>query len=302
MYDLATIINASHIFNQNLQSSIKRHLYLHGVGLGIPIQHSYLFTIHINNGIVTQPRNFKCSANRLIEMTSIQYISIPLIQLFKSQGSIRRHGFLFFCKSKHIRNFIQLNRRYFDNRIRSRSFRNCIFNIFLDHIANRIILWSYPACLANRSIIIITGHIRLNITLLIIISTTRKTKIRTSMHHIEVERDIILQILLGLTSNSGSSYLRERLCPMRQPTRIKFCNHIRTFSVVILINHFFQILNITFAICRRQSSRSSPTLKKPTAIRSKQRYIKSCISQLLLDFSIISAMFFQRYILTLGNV
>ena len=71
---------------------------------------------------------------------------------------------------------------------------------------------------------------------------------------------------------------------------------------MILINHFFQILNITFAIRRRQSSRSSPTLKKPTAIRSKQRYIKSYISQLLLDFSIVSAMFFQRYILTLGNV
>lgn len=111
-----------------------------------------------------------------------------------------------------------------------------------------------------------------------------------------------LQISLSLAGDFRGRDLRKRFSPMRQPARIKLCNHIRSFATMILVHHLFKISDITLPIGRRQGTCHTPTLKQPTSIGGEQRNGKSGISQLLFDLCIIGTVLFKRYIFTLGNV
>lgn len=111
-----------------------------------------------------------------------------------------------------------------------------------------------------------------------------------------------LQISLSLAGDFRGRDLRKRFSPMRQPARIKLCNHIRSFATMILVHHLFKISDITLPIGRRQGTCHTPALKQPTSIGGEQRNGKSGISQLPFDLCIIGTVLFKRYIFTLGNV
>ena len=71
---------------------------------------------------------------------------------------------------------------------------------------------------------------------------------------------------------------------------------------MILIDHFFQVLNITFPIRCRQSSPGGSSFKQPAAVGSEQRHIETGIRQLLFDLGIVGTVFFQRNILALRHI
>ena len=64
------------------------------------------------------------------------------------------------------------------------------------------------------------------------------------MNHIEIERDIVLEVRLRLPRYAGIAYIGEWFRPVHQPAGIKLGYHIRAYSPVILVHHLFQVLHV----------------------------------------------------------
>ena len=126
--------------------------------------------------------------------------------------------------------------------------------------------------------------------------------IRTAMNHIEIERDIVLEVRLRLPRYAGIAYIGEWFRPVHQPTGIKLGYHIRAYSPVILVHHLFQVLHVALPVRRRQRSRGGTALEQPASVRGEQRHVETGVRQLPLDLGVVAAMLLQGDILTLRHV
>ena len=122
------------------------------------------------------------------------------------------------------------------------------------------------------------------------------------MNHIEIERDIVLEVCLRLPRYAGIAYIGEWFRPVHQPAGIKLGYHIRAYSPVILVHHLFQVLHVTLPVRRRQRSRGGTALEQPASVRGEQRHVETGVRQLPLDLGVVAAMLLQGDILTLRHV
>ena len=222
--------------------------------------------------------------------------------MLESLGVIIRYGSSRFGQGKHICHFGQLDRRYLDNRIRSGGIGDGVFHVAFHHVTDGVVLGSNPACFADGCIVIVTGHVGLNVTLLVVVGSAGKSEVSTSVYHIEVERHVVLQVGFRLAGDFRRTYLRERFRPVRQPSGVKFRHHVRAFAAVILVDYFFQVFDVAFTVCRGQCAFGSSAFKQPASVGRKQRDIETGIGKLLLNLGIVSAVFFQRNIFPLSYI
>ena len=263
--DFATVVDTAHVFYQNLESSIERNVDFHVVSLGVTVQFAHLFAIDVDDSIVTQARDRQRTADRLVETAAIQYVTITLVQLFESQRLVSANRSHAFCPTQYIGHLIQFDGRYFNHRNTCRSFRN-ILHVVLDDGTDRIVLRSYPSCFADRRIVVVAGQVRLDVTTLVVVGTASESEVRTTMNHVEVDGNIVLQVQVCLTGNAGSTYIRMRFSPVCQPTRIEFGYHVRTLATVILVDSILQVFDVAFTVGCRKCTRCATAFEQPATV------------------------------------
>ena len=70
------------------------------------------------------------------------------------------------------------------------------------------------------------------------------------MHHVEVEADAGIEILLHLLGKGIGADLLERFIPVVEPTGIELCHHVGAHSTVIGVYLLLDGVDIVFAVAR----------------------------------------------------
>ena len=106
--------------------TVERHVDLNTVPIDHPIEFAQLLPVDVNECIIGQSRYFHQSADGLVEVASIENVTLSLVQCLESKRRFVLNGFHLAEHLKYICRFVELNRLEFDNRNTRRNRRNFI--------------------------------------------------------------------------------------------------------------------------------------------------------------------------------
>ena len=196
-------------------------------------------------------------------MTAVKHIAEALAKVLKVQRFVGGHRFLLFQERKHVDGLVEIKLRKFDDGDTFGHLRNIVLHILLHEFADTHILFRCPSCLADGSVVVVGCEVGLYVGLVVVVRTSPEPEVRTAMHHIEIEVDAIVEILLRLAYGVLCRYAHERFVPMIEPSRIEFRHHVRSLAAVVGIDHLLQVFHIVLAVGGRQCSLNGSAFEKP---------------------------------------
>ena len=170
-------------------------------------------------------------------MAAIKHITRALVEFLESHRMVALNGFHRVNHRHYVDRFTQSYVRNSYDRDAFRHFGHFIIDRLYHQVTQCVVFRSSPTRLADRCIIIVTGHIWLYIRCVAIVRTSAKSEVSTAMYHVIIKAYTIVEILLCLLNNAFRRYTREGFCPVTEPPWIELSHHVRSNSTMILIDN-----------------------------------------------------------------
>jgi hypothetical protein len=171
-----------------------------------------------------------------------------------------------------------------------------------NHIAQRIVFWGSPARFANRCVVVVTGKVGLNVVFIVVISAVHESEVCAAVHHVEIERNTVAQVLIRFTCYARGIDSGMRLGPVCEPSGVEFGHKIRPLTAVVLVHPFAEHFYVVFTVAGGQRSLDAATFEQPCPVRSEHRRIETSCGKHFFYLCIVGAVLFQWNILSLGRI
>lgn len=177
-----------------------------------------------------------------------------------------------------------------------------ILVILHQYLSDGLILGCSPACLTDGGVVVVAGEVGLQTDVLGIVGARGEAEVGATVHHVEVEADAGIEILLHLLGKGIGADLLERLVPVVEPSGIELCHHVGAHSAMIGVYLLLDGVDIVFAVTCGQCALDGSTLEEPAAVAGEHRYVKAGIDELLSDGGTILSVYIEGDVLALADV
>ena len=277
------VVDASEVFDEDVQGAVEGDVHEDAVLVHHTVEFAHLLAVHIDGGIVGNARHVHHTLDGLVEMAAVEHVAEALSQIFKVHRLVGLHGLLRFQHREHVGRLVEI---YIGNRDDGNALGdvgNGVGHVLLHQFAHAQEFLRGPSCFADRRVVVVGGEVGLNIRVVVVVGARPETKVRATVHHIEVEIDPVVEVLLRLVHNALGRNAHEGFVPVVQPSGIELCHHIGALAVVVLVDYVFEVLHIVFAVGRGQCALDGTTFKEPRTIARKHRNVEASVQQCLSD-------------------
>ena len=239
------------------------------------------------------------AAYGLVEAASVEHISVALTHVLECHESVVLHWSGIAQKVEHIGCGSELYVRYGDHGDALRHGRHVIFHILLHEVADGVVFWCSPSCLAYGRVVVVTSEVWLYVAIVIVVGTRGETEVCAAMHHVVVEAHACIEIFLCLLCGRLGRHLDERFVPVVEPSGIEFRHHVGTHAAVILVYHLAEFVDVVLTVGCRQCTFYHAALEKPRTVGCEHRYVETFVEEYLAYLCTIFLVHLQRYVLAL---
>ena len=277
------VVDASEVFDEDVQGAVEGDVHEDAVLVHHTVEFAHLLAVHIDGGIVGNARHVHHTLDGLVEMAAVEHIAEALSQVFKVHWLVGLHGLLRFQHREYVGRLVEIHIGNRDDGNALGDVGNGVGHVLLHQFAHAQEFLRGPSCFADRCIVVVGRQVGLNVRVVVVVGARPETKVRATVHHIEVEIDAVVEVLLRLVHNALGRNAHEGFVPVVQPSGIELCHHIGALAVVVLVDYVFEVLHIVFAVGRGQCALDGTAFKEPRTIARKHRNVEASVQQRLSD-------------------
>ena len=277
------VVDASEVFDEDVQGAVEGDVHEDAVLVHHTIEFAHLLAVHIDRRIVGNARHVHHTLDGLVEMAAVEHVAEALSEVFKVHWLVGLHGLLRFQHCEYVGRLVEIHIGNRDDGNALGDVGNGVGHVLLHQFAHAQEFLRGPSCFADRRVVVVGGQVGLNVRVVVVVGARPETKVRTTVHHIEIEIDAVVEVFFCLVHNALGRNAHEGFVPVVQPSGIELCHHIGALAVVVLVDYVFEVLHIVFAVGRGQCALDGTAFKEPRTIARKHRDVEASVQQCLSD-------------------